>query len=69
MQSYRIFNTFMGDYIRTVLLSGIVREIQRSQLLDLVKVSGEVLLNGLKKLEVLLLYKCLHVKLIFITPV
>ena len=48
----------MGDHVRTVLLGAIVKEIQRSQLLDLVKETGDVLLTGLKKLEVLLHAVC-----------
>ena len=52
LQAFRVFNTYMGDHIRTVILSAIVKEIKRGQLLGLVKESGDVLLSGLKKLEV-----------------
>ena len=41
--------------MRTVLLNAIVKEIKRGQLLDLVNTTGDVLLSGLKKLEV---YHC-----------
>ena len=41
----------MGDQIRTVLLGAIMKEIQRGHLLNLVKVTGDVLLSRLKKVS------------------
>ena len=51
-QAYRIFNTYVGDHMRTVVLSAVVDEIRSQQLLSLVRETGTVLLNGLQKLEV-----------------
>ena len=53
MQAYRIFNTWMGDQVRLVVLDAILKEVQRENLLALVRESGEILLSGLKQLQVL----------------
>ena len=42
----------MGDHVRLVVLEAIVKEIQEKNLLKLVRESGNVLLSGLKELEV-----------------
>ena len=42
----------MGDHVRLVMLEAIVKEIQQKNLLKLVRESGDILLGGLKELEV-----------------
>lgn len=42
----------MGDHVRLVMLEAIVKEIQQKSLLKLVRESGDILLGGLKELEV-----------------
>ena len=51
-QSFRIFNTWLGDPSRMIVLESVLGEIRRHNLLELVKETGAVLLGGLKKLEV-----------------
>ena len=43
----------MGDHVRLVMLEAIVKEIQQKNLLKLVRESGDMLLGGLKELEVI----------------
>ena len=43
----------MGDHVRLVMLEAIIKEIQEKSLLKLVRESGDVLLTGLKELEVI----------------
>ncbi|XP_064390106.1 4-aminobutyrate aminotransferase, mitochondrial-like isoform X2 [Halichondria panicea] len=50
-EAFRIFNTYVGDHMRTVVLGAIVNEMTKRQLLGQVKETGEVLLTGLQKLE------------------
>ena len=42
----------MGDPSKTFVLSAILEEIKRYDLFEVVKISGEVLLQGLRELEV-----------------
>ncbi|KAL0272296.1 UNVERIFIED_CONTAM: hypothetical protein PYX00_005329 [Menopon gallinae] len=48
-QPYRIFNTWMGDPSKLLILEYVVDIIKRDNLLSLVQKSGDVLLNGLKE--------------------
>jgi len=50
-KAYRIFNTWMGDPGKLVLLEGIVDVIMRENLLNRVQETGNVLKSGLKSLE------------------
>lgn len=50
-EPYRIYNTWMGDYVKVAMLQKSMEEVQKENLLGLVKESGAVLLNGLKTLE------------------
>ncbi|KAH8239414.1 hypothetical protein KR032_003992 [Drosophila birchii] len=50
-EPYRIFNTWMGDPGKVLLLEEIVKVIQEDNLLANVNVAGEVLKNGLLSLE------------------
>lgn len=52
LQPLRIFNTWLGDPARLIVLESVLREIQRHRLLELVQQTGTVLLDGLKELEV-----------------
>ena len=52
MQPLRIFNTWLGDPARLIVLECVLNEIRRHRLLELVKNTGAVLLDGLKDLEV-----------------
>ncbi|XP_030637374.1 4-aminobutyrate aminotransferase, mitochondrial-like [Chanos chanos] len=47
----RIFNTWMGDHTRNVLLSEVLRVIKTENLLEEVKQSGKVMLQGLYELQ------------------
>ncbi|RDD47545.1 4-aminobutyrate aminotransferase, mitochondrial [Trichoplax sp. H2] len=49
-ESYRVFNTWLGDSSKLVLLEAIINCIKREKLIDLAKESGEVLQTGLKSL-------------------
>ena len=51
MQPLRIFNTWLGDPARLIVLECVLNEIRRNRLLELVKQTGTVLLDGLKDLE------------------
>lgn len=46
-QGYRIFNTWMGDPGKLLLLEGVLNVIKREKLLDQVNRSGALLLAGL----------------------
>lgn len=50
-QSYRIFNTWMGDPGKLLLLKGVVDVINKENLLEQVRRSGDRLLSGLKQLQ------------------
>lgn len=53
-EGYRIFNTWMGDPSKLVLLEAVVRTVNEQGLLDVVADAGAALLTGLDKLQVLL---------------
>ena len=60
-QIYRICNTWMGDPSRLILLDVIMKEIKDKDLIKSTKVAGEVLLTGLKSLQVQVLSaECIH---------
>lgn len=48
---FRIFNTWMGDPGKTILLQTILEVIKKDNLLEQVQKSGERILSGLKELE------------------
>lgn len=48
----RIFNTWMGDPTRNMFLSEVLKVMRRENLLDQVKRTGHVMLNGLYELQV-----------------
>jgi 4-aminobutyrate aminotransferase / (S)-3-amino-2-methylpropionate transaminase len=50
-QEYRVFNTWVGDPGKLLLLEGILNVIKRDNLLAQVNKSGAVLKNGLLDLE------------------
>lgn len=50
MQPYRIFNTWMGDPSKLLILEHVIDIINRDNLLCLVQETGDVLLRGLKDL-------------------
>ena len=49
-QGYRIFNTWLGDPSKLVLLSQVIQVIRTEALLEQIQCSGRFLLNGLKQL-------------------
>ena len=51
-QSYRIFNTWMGDPMRLVVLETVLEQIEQLDLLPNATVTGDRLLAGLKSIEV-----------------
>lgn len=50
-EAYRVFNTWMGDPGKVVLLQGILEVVKNDNLLSVVKKSGEKLLKGLIELQ------------------
>lgn len=54
-QPYRIFNTWMGDPTKNLLLSEVLSVIRRENLLVEVNRSGKALMNGLNELQVMCL--------------
>ncbi|XP_054268603.1 4-aminobutyrate aminotransferase, mitochondrial-like [Macrosteles quadrilineatus] len=50
-QAYRVFNTWMGDTGKVVLLEAILEVIKRDNLLATVDASGKVLMDGLGSLQ------------------
>ncbi len=50
-QGYRIFNTWVGDPGKIILLDAVLKAIKQDNLLDNTVKTGEVLLNGLKAAE------------------
>lgn len=48
---YRIFNTWMGDPSKLILLERVLNVIKKDNLIDLVNETGKVLKNGLHELE------------------
>ncbi|XP_028041663.1 4-aminobutyrate aminotransferase, mitochondrial [Bombyx mandarina] len=49
--AYRVFNTWMGDPGKLILLERVLKVIKQENLLDLVNKTGKVLKNGLHDLE------------------
>lgn len=52
-QPYRIFNTWMGDPSKNLILSEVLNVIRRENLLEEVNRSGKALMTGLFELQVL----------------
>ncbi|PSN49842.1 4-aminobutyrate aminotransferase, partial [Blattella germanica] len=50
-QPYRVFNTWMGDPSKLLILQGVLNVIKRDCLLDLVNESGKKLYKGLREFE------------------
>lgn len=50
-ESYRIFNTFLGDPLRTAQLEVIVDVVERDHLLENTRITGGVLQRGLRALQ------------------
>ena len=50
--TYRIFNTWMGEPGKVLLLEKVIEVIQRDQLLAVVQASGRRLIDGLTQLAV-----------------
>ena len=51
-QTYRIFNTWMGDPSRLMLIDVILKEIKNKDLIKSTREAGETLLTGLTLLQV-----------------
>ena len=51
-QTYRIFNTWMGDPTRLMLADVILKEIKDNDLIKSTREAGETLLTGLTSLQV-----------------
>lgn len=51
LQPYRVFNTWMGDPSKLLLLQGVLEVVRRDSLLAVVQKSGEKLLTGLRSFE------------------
>ncbi|KAK7791902.1 hypothetical protein R5R35_005425 [Gryllus longicercus] len=50
-QAYRVFNTWMGDPGKVILLQGVLDVIKKENLLSVVQTSGDKLLKGLKEFQ------------------
>lgn len=50
-QGYRIYNTWMGDPSKVIMLEEVIRVINRDHLLENVMETGEVLMKGLQELQ------------------
>jgi len=50
-QGYRIFNTWVGDPGKVVLLDAVLKTVKKDNLLDNTLKAGEVLMSGMKNLE------------------
>eukprot|EP00095_Tigriopus_kingsejongensis_P002720 maker-scaffold1343_size46188-snap-gene-0.8 protein:Tk02720 transcript:maker-scaffold1343_size46188-snap-gene-0.8-mRNA-1 annotation:"4-aminobutyrate mitochondrial" len=50
-QAYQIFNTWVGDPSKLILLDSVLKTIRQDKLLDVALKSGDVLLTGLRRLE------------------
>jgi 4-aminobutyrate aminotransferase/(S)-3-amino-2-methylpropionate transaminase len=50
-QTYRIFNTWLGDPLRAIELKTIIDVVERDNLLDVVNNSGKILMNGLQSIQ------------------
>lgn len=50
-QPYRVFNTWMGDPARLLLLEAILQEVKQSHLIDIVGKTGNVLEKGLRDMR------------------
>ena len=53
-QPFRIFNTWVGDPSKVVLLEAVIKVIKQQNLMEQVNKTGEHLWNGLEELQVLL---------------
>ena len=51
LQSYRVFNTWVGDPLRLALLKTTLDVIRKDSLLDVVQKSGKTLMDGLNTLQ------------------
>lgn len=50
-QGYRIYNTWMGDPSKVIMLEEVIRVIQRDRLLENVNETGDILMKGLTALQ------------------
>jgi 4-aminobutyrate aminotransferase, mitochondrial len=50
-QAYRIFNTWLGDPSKLVLLEKVIQVIRKENLLEKITKTGQVLMTNLKSLE------------------
>lgn len=74
LQAYRIFNTWLGDPVRLLVLKETVKVIKSMGLLDVVNASGEKILLGLQSLQVFIysfiayfVFSCWEYEFIFCT--
>ena len=51
-QGYRIFNTWLGDPMRLVVLEAVLEQIEKHNLLQNATITGERLLTGIKDIQV-----------------
>jgi 4-aminobutyrate aminotransferase/(S)-3-amino-2-methylpropionate transaminase len=52
-QSYRNFNTWLGDPVRAMQAGVILEQIRADKLLDNVTITGNYLMDGLNQIQVL----------------
>ena len=57
-QPLRIFNTWMGDQSKLLLLKEVIKVIQEEGLLQRVQEAGQVLLSGLENVQVIPVPSC-----------
>lgn len=50
-QPYRIFNTWMGEPAKLLVLDAVLKTVKQENLIENTRKSGDVLLNGLKDIS------------------
>ncbi len=51
VQPYRVFNTWMGEPAKLLVLDAILKTVKQENLLENTRKAGDVLLNGLKDIS------------------
>jgi 4-aminobutyrate aminotransferase/(S)-3-amino-2-methylpropionate transaminase len=50
-QAFRVFNTWLGDPSKLVLLEAVIKEIKTKNLLESIRETGDVLINGMRDIQ------------------
>lgn len=55
-QAYRVFNTWMGDPVKVILLEELIKVVKEEKLLENATVTGKKMVDGLTELQVCCFY-------------